>query len=135
MSADPASTRTSMRLILWLTPLCLLAAACASIPAAPHGHAGPYRILVTNDDGIDAPGLAALAGALKPLGEVVVMAPSSDRSGASHSITLLRGIPSVTKVMRDGALFGYAVDGTPADCVLLAIYWLKNERPFDLVVS
>lgn len=86
-------------------------------------------ILVTNDDGIHAEGLEVLAEAMQSLGEVVVCAPESERSGSSHAITLhthLRAHP-----LRGG---WWRVSGTPVDCVYLAIHHLCSRRP-DLVVS
>lgn len=86
-------------------------------------------ILVTNDDGILAPGLAALAEAVAPLGEVVVCAPETERSGSSHAITLHSHL-RVDEV-RAG---WYRVNGTPVDCVYLASLHLCYRRP-ALVLS
>lgn len=86
-------------------------------------------ILVSNDDGVHAPGLAALASALSPLGRVTVVAPDRNRSGASNSLTL----DSPLRVTRLPNGF-YSVNGTPTDCVHLAITGLIDEAP-DLVVS
>jgi len=86
-------------------------------------------ILVSNDDGVHAAGLRRLAAALKGLGRVVVVAPDQERSAASHSITLHRPL-RVEKVRRDV----YAVDGTPTDCIMVAIHEILKEVP-DLVVS
>ncbi len=92
------------------------------------------RILLTNDDGIYAPGLAALEQQLRHLGEVVVVAPSTEQSGVGHSITYLT--PLICKsIHRDGRHWAWAVDGSPADCVKLAIGELYREKPIDLVVS
>jgi 5'-nucleotidase len=115
--------------------LATLLSACALAPPAAAPRTEPYRILVTNDDGIESPGIAALAAALKPLGEVTVVAPAKNQSGASHSITILSGIGGIVPVMRDGAVFGHAVPGTPADSVLAGLYWLKKGTKLDLVVS
>ncbi|MEL6894807.1 MAG: 5'/3'-nucleotidase SurE [Planctomycetota bacterium] len=91
------------------------------------------RILVTNDDGVHAPGLAALANQLRHLGDVTIIAPSTEQSGVGHSITYLT--PLVCKpVFRDGHQFATAVDGSPADCVKLAVTQLLDPRP-DLIVS
>ena len=91
------------------------------------------RILVTNDDGILAPGIAALAQALEPLGEIDVVAPESGQSGAAHAITFMA--PLITQqVTVGGKLQGWSVDGSPADCVKLAVCELCGGRP-DLVVS
>lgn len=91
------------------------------------------RILLTNDDGILAPGLAAMFHALASHDEVCVVAPESPQSAAGHSITIER--PLVAKqVHAAGDMHGWAVDGSPADCVKLAIAELLGRRP-DLVVS
>lgn len=87
------------------------------------------RLLLSNDDGYRAPGLAALAAALRPLGEVVIVAPERNRSGASNSLTLDRPLRA-TRISEDC----HMVDGTPADCVYLAMTTLLAEPP-DLVVS
>jgi 5'-nucleotidase len=87
------------------------------------------RILLSNDDGYFAPGLAALAEALSPFGEVTVVAPERDRSGASNSLTLDR--PLTVRKAANG--FSY-VNGTPTDCVHLAVTGLIAELP-DMVVS
>lgn len=87
------------------------------------------NILVSNDDGILAPGLALLAEACRLVGHVTVVAPDREQSGTSHSLTLHRPLrPTRT---RDGA---FQVDGTPTDCVLLAVGALMPERP-DFVFS
>lgn len=91
------------------------------------------RILLTNDDGIFAPGLAAIYKKLIGLGTVTVVAPASSRSGASHSITFNR--PFVcNKVDINGLFAGYSVEGAPADCVKLAVLELCKE-PIDLLIS
>jgi 5'-nucleotidase len=90
--------------------------------------AGP-RILLTNDDGYDAPGLAALTTAIAPLGELFVVAPDREQSGTSHSLTLHRPLRATAV---DSNRF--RVDGTPTDCVHLAIPRLIGGVP-DLVVS
>ncbi len=87
------------------------------------------RILVSNDDGYFAPGLLALAEELKNVAEVVVVAPERERSGASNSLTLDR--PLVVKRADSGFL---NVNGTPTDCVHLAVTGLLDYKP-DLVVS
>ncbi len=91
------------------------------------------RILLTNDDGIYAPGLAALERQLARLGEVRVVAPATEQSGVAHSITFLS--PLVCKQVYDGPrLRGWAVEGSPADCVKIGIFEFFDEPP-DLVVS
>ncbi len=90
-------------------------------------------ILLTNDDGIYAPGLAALEQSLARLGEVVVVAPATEQSGVGHSITYLR--PLIVKEVFDGPRRrGWAVEGSPADCVKLGIFECCPRRP-DVVVS
>jgi len=91
---------------------------------------GDSFILVTNDDGYDAPGLTALVEAVSPLGRVVVVAPDREKSGSSHALTLVRPLRAV-RVGEDR----YRVDGTPTDCVHLGINSLTDGRLPDLVVS
>ncbi len=92
------------------------------------------QILLTNDDGVYAPGLRALRKELMRLGQVTVVAPAQEQSGVGHSITLLS--PLVVKAIDDddGSVLGTAVEGSPADCVKLAVYELL-QRPPDLIVS
>lgn len=92
------------------------------------------RILLTNDDGIHAPGLRALWKELIKLGDVQVVAPATEQSAAGHSITL--SIPLIVQEVRDeeSDFQGWAVEGRPADCVKLALLELLKEPP-DLVVS
>ncbi|WP_174492283.1 5'/3'-nucleotidase SurE [Acinetobacter sp. Marseille-Q1623] len=87
------------------------------------------NILIANDDGVFAPGIQALAQALKPLGRVVIVAPESERSGFSSALTLDRPLRPVA-IAEDV----WAVNGTPADCVYLAMNGLFDFE-FDLVVS
>ena len=87
------------------------------------------KILVTNDDGIQAPGIKALAQELKKLGTVTVVAPDRERSAIGHALTLHHPLRAV-KTGRNM----FAVDGTPTDCVNLGIHSLLGFRP-DLVVS
>ena len=87
------------------------------------------RILISNDDGYLAPGINALAEALQPIADIVVVAPDSNRSGASNSLTLDRPL-SVHKAA-NGFFF---VNGTPTDCVHVALTGLLDQLP-DLVVS
>ena len=90
---------------------------------------GRPSILVSNDDGVHAPGILALSQALLELGDVTVVAPDRQRSAASHSLTMDR--PLRADRLDDNTV---AVDGTPTDCVLLALKSLLPEPP-DLVVS
>ena len=91
------------------------------------------NILITNDDGIDAPGIHALVHALKPLGNITVVAPDRQQSAVGHALTIsspLRAVP----FHRNGDMFGWAINGTPSDCVKLAVSQLLPERP-DIVIS
>lgn len=91
------------------------------------------QILLTNDDGIYAPGLAALEVELKRLGDVAVVAPQIEQSGVGHSVTFLH--PLVCKEIYEGdRRRGWAVEGSPADCVKLGIFELCPKRP-DIIVS
>ncbi len=87
------------------------------------------HILVTNDDGIAAPGLRALAKALGEVGTVTVVAPSHERSAAAQSLTLRQPIYCEQVAERE-----WAVEGTPADAMILAFHTLMKERP-DIVVA
>lgn len=87
------------------------------------------NILISNDDGVFAPGIIALAEALKPLGNITVVAPESERSGFSSALTLDRPLRPIQ--LENGY---WAVNGTPADCVYLAMNGLFDQQ-FDLVVS
>jgi len=87
-------------------------------------------ILLTNDDGFDAPGLAALVEAMKGVGELLVVAPDREQSGSSHSLTLERPLRAIR--VADGR---FRVDGTPTDCVHLAVDTLADGRRPDLVLS
>jgi 5'-nucleotidase len=92
------------------------------------------RILLTNDDGIYAPGLRALRQELLKLGTVDVVAPASEQSGVGHSITLLTPL-LVQEVLDEQQNFlGWAVEGRPADCVKLALLELVPEPP-DVIIS
>ncbi len=92
------------------------------------------NILLTNDDGIHALGLCALYEAFESAGfSVTVVAPDGERSAVGHAITLSDPI-KIKQVFRLGEEFGWAINGTPADCVKLAVNALLSERP-DIVVS
>ena len=91
------------------------------------------KILLTNDDGINAPGLYALYESIRTMGEVSVVAPEREMSAVGHAITLTDPL-RVEKVDKRGEFFGYAVSGTPADCVKIAAWALLDEMP-DLVIS
>ena len=87
------------------------------------------RILISNDDGYFSPGIQALAEVARELGEVIVVAPERDRSGASNSLTLDR--PLSVRVAASGFLY---LNGTPTDCVHIAVTGLLDHKP-DLVLS
>lgn len=90
------------------------------------------KILVTNDDGFESEGLIALVDALQPLGEVIVVAPTTEKSACGHSLTLTRPLRFVELCKN----FYKLDDGTPSDCIYLSLYALFKDRGFpDLVVS
>jgi 5'-nucleotidase len=90
-------------------------------------------ILVSNDDGIAAPGIEAIVRELKKIGTVIVVAPDKQQSAVGHAITMNDPL-RVKKIIKNGKFFGYAVQGTPADCVKIAVRALLKRRP-DIVVS
>jgi 5'-nucleotidase len=92
------------------------------------------RILLTNDDGVYAPGLRALRTELQQLGEVTVVAPASEQSAAGHSITVLTPLLVQEVLDEENQPMGWAVEGRPADCVKLALQELLPQQP-DLIVS
>jgi 5'-nucleotidase len=95
-------------------------------PQKPH-------ILVSNDDGIEGPGLHALAASMKKLGSVTVVAPVEPHSGKSHAMTL--GEPlRIREYLKNNRFFGYTVSGTPVDCIKVALSHILDEKP-DLIVS
>jgi 5'-nucleotidase len=91
-------------------------------------------ILLTNDDGVHAPGLLALREALARLGEVTVAAPAHERSAVSHALSLNRPIPEPRRVPLRGRGTVVAIDGTPVDCIKFALDRVCRARP-GLVVS
>ena len=90
-------------------------------------------IVLTNDDGVSSPGIAVLKDALEPLGEVRIVAPDQNRSGAARSITMRSPLWVEEVELPDGTL-AYATDGTPVDCVRMAALGLLDRTP-DLIVS
>jgi len=90
-------------------------------------------IIVTNDDGIDAPGLLALAEAMRALGPVQVCAPATNQSASGHKITLFQDIAYSRRTVGSG-IPALAVGGSPADCIALSLLGLIEQRP-DIVVS
>lgn len=91
-------------------------------------------ILISNDDGINAAGIRALCEAMRPLGEVVVMAPEIERSAMGHAITLSDPLRVSEVDMAMDGVTAYACSGTPADCIKLAVRAVLTRKP-DLVVS
>lgn len=91
-------------------------------------------ILVTNDDGITAPGIRTLIEVMKTLGDVVVVAPDSPQSGMGHAITINSTLHVEKVVIDEGNQLEYSCSGTPADCVKLGVKQLLDRRP-DLCVS
>ncbi len=91
------------------------------------------KILISNDDGINSSGISALVNALKEIAEVVVVAPATEQSAVGHAITMQ--IPlRVTKTYKDDKFFGYAITGTPADCVKIGVRNIMTDLP-DLMFS
>lgn len=91
-------------------------------------------ILITNDDGILAPGLAALANIARPFGEVVIVAPNSPQSGMGHAITINQPI-RLHKIKSFEGMEAYECSGTPVDCVKLAKNVLLKNRTIDICLS
>ncbi len=113
--------------ILLLVVTLLAAGAAAQQPVKP------YRILVTNDDGVRAPGILALAEALRSVGEVTIVAPAENQSGKGHSITISDPI-YVDELTLPGEIPAWSAAATPASCVKVALGAVMTEKP-DLVVS
>jgi 5'-nucleotidase len=91
------------------------------------------KILVSNDDGIDSAGIHSLVESLKQIADVTVVAPHKEQSAVGHAITMQTPL-RVFEYQKNGEFFGYAVDGTPADCVKIGIRNLMQSPP-DIVVS
>ena len=99
--------------------------------AAPRGHSAPMRILLTNDDGVNAPGLKVLERIARSLSDDIwVVAPAEEQSGAGHSLTL-----TVPIRLRKLGERRFCVTGTPTDAVMMALAWLMKETPPDLILS
>jgi 5'-nucleotidase len=103
------------------------------VPARVKTSKSRPTILVTNDDGITAPGIAALVAAVKPFGNVVVVAPDSPQSGMGHAVTIAKPL-RLDPVQVFKGIPCYQSSGTPADCVKLAVSKVLHQKP-DLVVS
>jgi 5'-nucleotidase len=100
----------------------------------PGGRDGGLRVLLTNDDGVTAPGLRALARAFSRVWTTCVVAPEQERSAASHAITLHKPLRATRTTIPGVDVPVWATNGTPADCVVLAVLDLMAEGP-DVVVS
>jgi 5'-nucleotidase len=111
----------------------ILLVSVLGVTAAAEQPAKPYRILVTNDDGVRAPGLLAVAEALRPLGEVTIVAPAENQSGKGHSLTISDPI-YVDQIKLTDEIQAWSAVATPASCVKVALGALMPEKP-DLVVS
>jgi 5'-nucleotidase len=92
-----------------------------------------FTILLSNDDGYDAPGLRALTEALRPIGQIIVAAPTFEQSGKGHGLTLREPIAVSERKQPNGTTW-YSIEGPPATCVRLALESLLTRRP-DLVIS
>jgi 5'-nucleotidase len=119
--------------------LVLALSACAGQQAATSGidqnQERAYRILITNDDGIESEGIRQLALAVAEFAEVVVVAPLKNESGASQSSRVLAVRPQITRVDMGGSFSAYAFNSTPADCVAFGIMVFGQDEPFNLVLS
>lgn len=129
------------RLFSCALPVSLVLLLCSSSSPAIAGEAEdigqwPRTVLITNDDGIDDPGLIALARAFSGIAETYVVAPMGDCSGSSHFISVFSShVLEVQERDLDEGIRAWAVDGYPGDCVLLALQGLMAGTPPDLVVS
>lgn len=92
-----------------------------------------FHVLISNDDGIDAPGILALVLEMKKIASVTVVAPDRQQSAVGHAITMNYPLRAIA-FRKNGEFFGYAVDGTPADAVKLGVRFLLKEKP-DLLIS
>jgi 5'-nucleotidase len=126
-------TTSAVRPRLIVISLLLLLVASATDRPAAQSALKPFRILISNDDGVHAPGILAVAQALQSVGEVTIVAPATNQSGKGHSITIEDPI-YVDSVKLPGDLQATSVAGTPATCVKVALGVLLKFKP-DLVVS
>ena len=127
-----------IRLPLLLAALASLAAFATSLNASAGARAAqppqaPFRILLTNDDGVRAPGILAVAQALKGMGEITIAAPAENQSGKGHSITTSDPI-FVDTLKLAGDLPAFSLQTTPATCVKVAVEALMTQKP-DIVIS
>ena len=92
------------------------------------------KVLLCNDDGVDAPGLLALYKSISQIAETLVVAPATERSAVGHGISVYKPI-TLRKHIREELEWGYGLDGTPADCVKMALTTIMKDGPPDLVIS
>ncbi|MGH9160640.1 MAG: 5'/3'-nucleotidase SurE [Vicinamibacteraceae bacterium] len=125
-----------MRMPHQVVPLALILAIQPLLHGQESSAAWPRRVLITNDNGIDDPKVAALARAFSAQAQTWVVAPQKDRSGSSNLLSVTRtGRLMGTRKDLGTGISAWAVDGYPADCVLLARYGILRDNPPDLVVS
>ncbi len=125
--------RRNFLVILVLT-LCVALPPAAQSPGTPAKQG--FRILISNDDGFDAPGIVALREALRGAGEVIVVAPKTEQSGKGHSLTLREPLLVEQRPSDTSGVSWYAVEATPASCVMWALHSLIPEKDWpDLVIS
>jgi 5'-nucleotidase len=112
----------------------LAASLCLAGSSAAAGSARRCRILLTNDDGVTAPGLRAAYDSLSSLCDVVISAPSIDQSGASHAIFHTSGT-RVREIRLEGGVNALSVEGSPAEAAAIGVYKAGDGKVFDLIVS
>ncbi|MBZ5513317.1 MAG: 5'/3'-nucleotidase SurE [Acidobacteriia bacterium] len=115
------------------TLLLVLSALWCATSLSAQAPSARFTILLSNDDGYDAPGLKALITALQPVGEIIVAAPATEQSGIGHALILRAPIMVNERKQPNGTVW-YAIEGPPATCVRLALESLSTHRP-DLVIS
>jgi len=92
------------------------------------------KVLLTNDDGIQAPSMRMLKDAISEIAETLVVAPEAQRSASAHAISIVHDV-GVREYVIDNEVFGLQVSGTPADCVKLALCEIMRDNPPDLIIS
>lgn len=92
------------------------------------------RVLISNDDGVDSPGIWALYQEISRIAETVVVAPITERSAVGHAISVYNEV-TLRRHVREEKEWGYGLDGTPADCVKMALTTIMKDAPPDLVIS
>lgn len=94
----------------------------------------PFRVLISNDDGVDAPGIWALYQEMSGISDATVVAPVKERSAVGHAISVYNEI-TLRRHIREEKSWGYGIDGTPADCVKMALTTIMADNPPHLVMS